>query len=44
MEALSLYTGATIVHLEDNTSCIYVVEYKMVTPIVKDIGILVFFL
>ena len=39
MEALEPYTGAPIVHWEDNKSCIYVVESKMVTPIVKDIEI-----
>ena len=32
MEALALYTGAPTVHWEDNTSCIYVVEAKRVTP------------
>ena len=44
MEALALYTGATTVHCEDNTSCIYVVESKRVTPRVKHIDIPVCFL
>ena len=44
MEALALHTGAPTVHWEDNTSCIYVVEAKIVTPIVKHIGIIVCFL
>ena len=39
MEALALHTGATTVHWEDNTSCIYVVEAKIVTTRVKHIGI-----
>ena len=37
MEALALHTGAPTVHWEDNTSCISVVEAKIVTPIVKHI-------
>ena len=44
MEALALYTGATTVHWEDNTSCISVVEAKRVTPRVKNIDIPVCFL
>ena len=43
MESLALHTGAPTVHWEYNTSCIFVVEAKMVTPIVKHIGIPVFF-
>ena len=44
MEALALYTGAPTVHWEYNTSCIYVVEAKIVTPRVKHIYIPVCFL
>ena len=44
MEALALYTGAPTVHLENNTSCISVVEAKIVTPRVKHIDIPVCFL
>ena len=44
MEALELHTGATTVHWEDNTSYIFVVEAKRVTPLVKQIDILVCFL
>ena len=44
MEALALYTGATTLHWEDKTSCISVVESKRVTPRVKHIDILVYFL
>ena len=44
IEALSLHTGAPTLHWEDNTSCIYVVEAKRVTPIVKHIYIPVYFL
>ena len=44
MEAFALYTGATTVHWEDNTSCISVVESKIVTPRVKYIDIPVCFL
>ena len=39
MEALAVYTGAPIVHWEDNTICISVVEAKIVTPRVKHIDI-----
>ena len=39
MEVLALKTGAPTVHWEYNTSCIYVVEGKQVTPRVKHIGI-----
>ena len=44
MEALALHTVAPTVHWEDNTSCIYVVESKIVTPRVKHIDILVCFI
>ena len=44
MEALVLHTGTPIVHWEDNTSCIYFVEAKRVTPRVKHIDIPVCFL
>ena len=44
MEALALYTGTPTVHWEDNTSCISVVEDKIVTPRVKHIDIPVCFL
>ena len=44
MEALAIHTGSTIVHWEDNTSFIYVVEDKRVTPWVKNIDITVCFL
>ena len=44
MEALALYTGAPTVHWKDNTSCISVVEAKIVTPRVKNIDIPVCFL
>ena len=44
MEALALHTGAPIVHWEDNTSCISVVEAKRVPPRVKHIDNPVFFL
>ena len=44
MEDLALYTGAPKVHWEDNTSCISVVEAKIVTPRVKHIDIPVCFL
>ena len=37
MEALALHTGASTEHREDNTSCIYVVGAKIVTPRVKHI-------
>ena len=43
MEALSLHTGSSTLHWEDNTSCISVVEDKIVTPRVKHIGIPVWF-
>ena len=35
MEFLALHTGVSTVHWEDNEICIYVVEDKMFTPIVK---------
>ena len=44
MEDLALHTGAPTVYWEDNTSCIYVVEAKIVTPRVKHIDITVCFL
>ena len=37
MEPLALHTGAPIVYCEDNTSCTYVVEASIVTPIVTHI-------
>ena len=43
MEALALHTGATKLHWEYNTSGIYVVETKIVTPRVKHIYIPVVF-
>ena len=39
MEALALHTGAPTVNWDDDTSCIFVVEDKIVTPRVKHIGI-----
>ena len=44
MEVLALHTGTTTVNWEYNTSCIYVVESKRVTPLVKHIDIPVCFL
>ena len=44
MEALAIHTGETTEHWEDKTSCIYIVEDKIVTPIVKYIDIIVCFL
>ena len=44
MEALELHTGVPVVHWEDNTSSISVVEAKRVTPRVKQIDITVCFL
>ena len=44
MEALALHTGAHAVYWKDNTSCIYVLEDKIVTPRVKHIDIPVCFL
>ena len=44
MEYLALHNGALTAHWEENTSCISVVEAKMVTPRVKHIGITVYFL
>ena len=44
MKALALHTGAPTVHWEDNTSCISVVEDKIVTPRVTHIDIPVCFL
>ena len=39
MKVLALHTGAPTVDWEDNTSCIYAVEYKIVTHRVKHVGI-----
>ena len=44
MEALALHNGAPIVHWEDNTCCISVIESKIVTTRVKYIIITVYFL
>ena len=44
MEDLSIHTGAPTLHWEYNTSCIYVVEDKRVTPRVKHVDIPVCFL
>ena len=44
MEALSLHTGTTSVHWEDNTIYFSVVEAKIVTPRVKHNDITVYFL
>ena len=44
MEALAIHTGEPTVHWEYNTSRIYAVEAKIVTPRVKHIEILVYFL
>ena len=44
MEALSLHTGAPTVHWEYNTSCIYVIEVKRVTPRVNQIYTPAYFL
>ena len=44
MESLALHTVAPTVHWEENTSCIYVVEAKIVTPRVNHIYTPVFFL
>ena len=44
MEALALHTGEPTLYWEDNTSCIYVVEAKRVTPRVKQISIPVYFI
>ena len=44
MEALALHTCAHTVNWEDNTSCISVVEAKIITPRVKHIDITIFFL
>ena len=41
MEVLALHTGAPIVYWEDNTSCISVVEAKIVTTRVKHMDITV---
>ena len=44
MESLEIHTGAPTVHWEGNTSCIFVVEAKIVTPRVKHIDIPVCFM
>ena len=44
IEALEIHTNAPTVKWEDNTSCIYVVESKRVTPRVKHIDITICFL
>ena len=44
MWALALHTGAPTENWEDNTSCIYVVEAKIVTPRDKRIDIPIYFL
>ena len=43
MEDLALHTGSQKVYWEDNTSCIYFSEDKIVTPIFKHIEIPVYF-
>ena len=43
MEALEKHTGPPIVHCEYNIICVYVIEDKRVTLLVKNIGIIVFF-
>ena len=43
-ESLEIHSGATAAHWEDNTSCISVSEYKIVTPRVKHIDTTVCFL
>ena len=44
MEALALHTLDPTAYWEENNSCIYVVEAKIVTHIVKHIDITVCFL
>ena len=44
MEYLALHNGAPTLHWEDNTSCISIVEAKIVTPRVKYIDIPICFL
>ena len=44
MENLALHTGASTVHWEYNTNCIYVVESTRVNPRLKQIDITVCFL
>ena len=39
MEVLALHTGAPTVHWKDNNICVYVVESKIVTLVVKQIDI-----
>ena len=44
MEALALHTGAPTILWEDNTSCISVVEARIVTPRIKQIEIPICFI
>ena len=44
IESLAIHTGTPSVHWEDNTSCIYVVEFKIINTKVKHIDITVCFL
>ena len=44
MKTLALHTVSPTLHWEDNTSCISVVESKIVTPIFKNMGITVCFI
>ena len=44
MEDLLIHTGAPTLNWEDKKSCISVLEYEIVTPIVKHIDIPVCFL
>ena len=44
MESLVIHTGAPTVNLEDITSCISYVQSKIVTPIIKHMGIPICFL
>ena len=43
-KSLEIHTGTPNLHWEDNTSCIYVVEYKIFTPRVKTLTLLSKFL
>ena len=42
MGALEPHTGSPTLNWEDNTSCIYFIEGKIVTPRVKQINIIAF--
>ena len=44
IDALALHTGSLTVNWENNTSCIYVVEAKIGTPLIKNIDITVCFI